>query len=184
MADHLENNEKETGFSALYHRWYTPMYRFLAARASSKEIAEDLVQSVFVKAWKALYPQGKSEATKEVVTQTIPAAYFYTLARNTLIDHWRKRKTDRLDEEVEMSLPDTRPLISEVLSKEQEVKPALDAIAALPSEQREVLMLRFFDELETAEIAEIMGKSEMAIRQIQCRALKALRKELTQKIPA
>ena len=51
----------------------------------------------------------------------------------------------------------------------------LQGIKQLNSDQQEVIVLRFINELTTPEIAEIIGKSEDAIRQLQCRALKALR---------
>jgi RNA polymerase sigma-70 factor (ECF subfamily) len=161
----------EAAFQEVFRTLYRPIYRFLVARTSSLQDAEDLTQSVFMKAWMAIQ-DGR-------VTQSPPLAYLYTLARNALIDTWRKQHlTDVLTEEVEAGLVDPQPLVSEVLAVRQEFVPIGRLISGLPPDQRSVLMMKFMDEMTTEEIAAALGKTEVAIRQIQSRALRAVRSQM------
>lgn len=162
----------KVAFTEVYTRYFSPVFRFLASRTPSREEAEDLAQAVFLKAWNAL--------REDRVTEQVPLAYLYTLARNTLIDHWRKKRPEPLAEDAEGMLPDHRPLASENLMCMQDTEPVMVALRTLPPDQQQVIMHRFFDEMSASEIAAILGKSEVAIRQIQCRGLRALKKALAQ----
>ena len=161
-------------FDELYERFFTPVFRYVLLRVKNRAEAEDLAQTVFMKAYQA-NPPGKGG-------QELSLNYFFTVARNTVIDHWRKKKdvvVDDPDEAFE-NIPDTETPELDAMRGEANtaVREALQLVS--PSEQ-EVLILKFMNELSTKEIANMLNKSEVAVRQLQSRGLKSLREHLSGK---
>lgn len=151
-------------FGQLYDSSVDRVYRFIFFRVNDVETAEDLTSVVFVKAWEHLHryqPQGPF------------LAWLYSIARNTVIDHYRTHKqTVSLEEAAPVAAPNTAP--DDVIDLQIEMKSLQAAMQHLTGEQREVLTLKFLAEMDTAEIAKRMRKSEGAIRALQMRALQAL----------
>jgi RNA polymerase sigma-70 factor (ECF subfamily) len=162
----------EEAFALLYKEYFTPVYRYVYFRVRSKHEAEDLTQSVFVKAYEAIdrfEERGKN-----------PLAYFFTIARNTVINHWRKKKevaTGEL-ETLQGRATDLQHNPHELIDDHESVQAIKRGLAALTEEQSEVITMKFLSELSNKEIAEALGKTEEAVRQLQCRGLRALRKNL------
>ena len=158
-------------FSAIYENCFTPVFRYLYLRVKNKTEAEELAQTVFLKAYQAL--PGFQEQGRPIL------AYFFTIARNSLIDHWRK-SSDRVEDadEVFKKIPDEKSNIESKLDSKSGFEKIKSAMGNLTEDQQEVLRLKFMSELSHSEIAKIMEKSEEAVRQLQCRALKALRQHL------
>jgi RNA polymerase sigma-70 factor (ECF subfamily) len=96
IVQKAKNGDKEA-FASLYTQYFTPLYKYIYFRVPSKATAEDLTQDVFVKAYMALERYSYSG--------TSPLAYFYTIARNGIIDYRRKKKTARMDEAELLSQP-------------------------------------------------------------------------------
>ncbi len=156
-------------FSALYHHSFVPVYRYLFKRVHEPSVAEDLAQSVFVKVY--------TSTTAFTAKASSPLAYLFTVAKHALIDYWKKQnRTTTLalesDEMMEKIAIDSRVETNNRLA-------VFSALNTLPSEQKQVLELKFWQGLGTHEIAVKLNKTEMAIRQIQCRALRALRAQLS-----
>lgn len=158
----------KNAFEALYTHCFLPVYRYIIRRVHHKTDAEDLAQAVFLNVY--------SSATPFQNNNTTPLAYLFTIARHKIIDFWKKTNqaiTVPLggDESEEKIVEET----AEAVEKQVIIKAALKI---LPDEQRLVLENKFFAGLTTTEIAHQLQKSEMAVRQIQCRALRTLRAEL------
>jgi RNA polymerase sigma-70 factor (ECF subfamily) len=100
--------------------------------------------------------------------------YALSMARNALVDEARSRARF-LPEEAAAAVPDgaTGPL--ERLLGEEDVERVRAELARLPAETRELLMLRFGDGLRFAEVAQVLGLSEAAVRQRTSRAVRELR---------
>lgn len=160
-------------FGELYKQYLVPVYRYIYLRIPHRQTAEDLAQVVFIKVFESL--------PRYVAVHSAPLAYFFTVARNTVIDHVRKKKPEFLDDhpELENTLQDTNKSAEQTLIIEQDMNRVLAGIKTLTQEQQEVIILKFFSELKNSEVAEVLGKSEEAVRQLQCRALKILRQQLT-----
>ena len=158
-------------FGKLYELYFVPIFRYIYFRVQNKEETEDLTQTVFVKVYKAIPRFQERDAS--------PLAYFFAVARNTMTDYWRKKKPMPLYESFEHTLHDDaseNPLsLSEQHDKERGVMGALNQLG---EEQREVILLKFMNGFRNREIAALLDKSEEAVRQLQCRALKKLRAEL------
>lgn len=161
-----------TAFSDLYEQYLTPIFRFVFFRVRTKEDAEDLTQHVFLKAWAAL-PKFKEEGQAF-------SAWLYRIARNTTVDYWRKKKPLSLDPSslVLQSRQDKALDPLATASQKEEAEHIRKALHILNEDQQTILTLKFIEDLSNAEIALVTGKTEGAIRQIQSRALKALRQHL------
>ena len=153
-------------FGRLYDSTLDRIYRYVFFRVTDAELAEDLTSQVFLKAWENLrrYKPGGPFV-----------AWLYTIARNTVIDHYRTRKQSvPLDQTVIKE----DPALDEKVDLKHDIGILQEAMQELTEEQREVLTLRFLADMETGEIAERMQKSEGAIRALQMRALQALAKAM------
>ena len=161
-------------FALLYKEYYVPIYRYIHLRTKNKEQAEDLTQDVFLKIYRTLGsidPEASS-----------PTGYFYTIARNTLIDHWRKKSTGTVaDDELMLEQADQAPSALDASSLKEQSSLLYECLEELTDEQREVISLRFIQELSTAEIAGQLGKKETAVRQLQVRGLRTLGKIFKQR---
>lgn len=156
-------------FGALFDCYHDPVHRYIASRVRHPVDAEDLTQTVFVKALEAL-PRYESRG--------VPfGGWLFRLARNAVIDHVRTRRDHaNLDDIAERVGEDGAP--DRVVVIRQEFDAVAAALAALTAEQRDVIALRFFAGLSAKEAAVAMGKNEGTIRGLQFRAIAALRREL------
>jgi RNA polymerase sigma-70 factor, ECF subfamily len=156
-------------FGRLFDHFHEPVHRYIAARVRRPSDAEDLAQTVFVKALEAL-PRYEQRG--------IPfGGWLFRLARNVVIDHIRThREHVDIDELLERPGQETGPE-AQAIARDQ-----MDTIAAalveLTEEQRDVIALRFFAGLSAREAAEVMGKQEGTVRGVQFRAIAALRRRL------
>jgi len=157
-------------FKNIYENYFTPIYRYIYFRVKNRDDAEDLTQTVFLKAYKSIPDLQK-------ITDR-PLAYFFTIARNTVIDHWRKKKDILIEEDILDKIP-TNNLNPQEMAEKTEIETMIRrAIKQLTDDQQEVIILKFINELSNQEISKLLNKSEDAIRQLQCQALKALRQNL------
>lgn len=159
----------QNAFEEVYTTYYTPLFRYILARTKDKKEAEDLVQTVFMKIWNSLSGWDSSH--------TSPLAFFFTVARNTLIDHFRKNKHAVIVSNEVVEMFTGKEYISEGENTIKDEYSALfKAIDTLSKEQQEIITLIYTNDLSYTEIAAITGKREDALRQIHSRAIKKLRK--------
>ena len=156
-------------FGLLYDRYAVRVYRHLYYLVSSPAEAEDLTAQAFLQAWEAI-PRYQFRGVPFV-------SWLLRIAHNAAISHLRSRREG-------LELPDTLVDHSrdgnpeESLQREADRELVREAIMRLRDEQRQVIILRFVEDLEYREVAEIVGKSVAAVRVIQHRALNALRKQM------
>ena len=156
-------------FGALYDRYQPEIVRYLTNRLRNMDVAEDLAQQVFLKAWQAI-PRYQQRGTPF-------KAWLYRMAHNQMVDHFRtSRPTTDLDG---IEVPEEP--VAEALVLKQELHGRLrEALERLSEDHRDVLVLRFLMEKSAREIGEIMGRKEVTVRGLQMRALRALRTEIEQ----
>ncbi len=165
---HKAKNGDSEAYGEVYRAYYTPVYRYIYLRTKSRDQAEDLAQTVFMKVYKSL--------SNLETTSTSPLAYFFTVARNTIIDHWRKEGHGTVyDDEVVASQSDKEQDTMESFETKESKELVHQALGILTEEQQEVMRLKFISDLSTKDIATMLEKSEEAVRQLQSRALKLLR---------
>ncbi len=152
-------------FDTLYRTCYAPVYRFVLIRVRSKDEAEDITQDVFIKFLRIL-PQYESRGS------TLP--YLFTMARNAVIDHYRKRRPDYNDDAL-WALASEGPSPEEESALGAEVSKVLKLLDELSDAEEAAIKLRYLDGLSTTEVAAILLKSEDAVRQILSRGIRRLR---------
>jgi RNA polymerase sigma-70 factor (ECF subfamily) len=158
-------------FGSLYERYLDPIYRYVQSHVGNTRDAEDLTEQVFLRAYQALgsyQPRGHPFS-----------AFLYKVARNMLIDHHRVRREELPIESAEHHVGDIHAL-DEGLLDQVESAALQEALAELPPDYSEVIRLRMLLGLPTETVASWMGRSEGAIRVLLYRALKMMRRRLSQ----
>jgi len=153
-------------FGRLYDRYIDKVYRHLYYRVGNPTEAEDLAAQVFLKAWNAIpryKPMGKPFGV-----------WLLSIGHNLLIDHYRARKeTASLDDVIIPAGDAADPVL---LAERSFASAALrKAIRTLKRDQQAVVVMRYIDGLDYAEIAAALDKREGAVRVILHRSLLALR---------
>jgi RNA polymerase sigma-70 factor, ECF subfamily len=163
-------NGDTQAFALIYDHFSPKIYKFIYFRVGHKEIAEDLLSDTFIKGWRKI---------QHVNSPAALSAWLYQIAKNNIIDYYRIKKETVALEDVEDFLEDAvDPIDTTSLNMEQ--KTLLELVELLPTEQREIIKYKFFEDLSNDEIAYVIGKTEGAIRVIQHRAIIKL-KELYRK---
>jgi RNA polymerase sigma-70 factor (ECF subfamily) len=155
--------------SELYQRHYPGIYRYVYYRVGDASIAEDLTADIFLKMLQAI---------ESYSIQGIPfSAWLYRIARNRIIDHLRRQPP-----KAALQLEEGRLETAEMGEVELETALHRDQLAqalqALTDEQRQVIILKFIEDMDNATIAAIMNKTEGAVKSLQHRALDSLRRYL------
>lgn len=153
-----------TAFGHLYRHFVARIYRYVLLQTRNSMNAEDITEDVFVKAFQSIKSCRGREDTF--------SAWLYRIAHNATIDHFRAEKRQQA---MNRNLPAHEPIAREDNQIILEYKDTLRAIADLPAQYRQLLLLKFVDGMDNAEIALIMGKSVGNLRVIQMRAIRELR---------
>ena len=152
-------------FADLYECHLNQVFRYFYYRLGHREDAEDLTEQTFLKAWQAIGGYDYRGAPF--------AAWIFRIAHNLLVDHRRRRSpTEELDEELEVADLAAGP--EEVTAQRLEAQELGRALRQLSEVEQSVVALRFIHGLEHRMVARMVGKSEVATRSIQSRALSRL----------
>jgi RNA polymerase sigma-70 factor (ECF subfamily) len=162
----LRVREGDVGMlSELFERHHRQVYNYLYRLTGNRQQAEDLMQDVFFRILK--YRDTYRPRTSFV-------AWMYQVARNAHIDSRRKHRVETPwnDEAPEPLSRDRGP--DEVLHRQQETVLVRRALAALPPDKREVLLLSRYQNLKYEQIGQILGCEVNTVKQRVFRAVKAL----------
>lgn len=159
----------QDAFGALYDKHVVRVYRHIYYMVGRAPEAEDLTAQAFLQAW---------EAIERYQVRGAPfVSWLLRIAHNLGVSYLRSRKERaQLPEWLVDYKSERNP--EEALQRQLDGERVRAAILRLRDEQRQVIMLRFVEDLEYREVAEIVGKSVPAVRVIQHRALNALRKQM------
>lgn len=156
---------EERALTRLYTLFSDRVFRFIYYRIQDRPRAEDLTNEVFVRMLESVEkfrPTGDD-------TSLVLTGWIFTIARNLIIDDYRRQKVrmadplpenddDLEDKSFDMDLHLTRADLQK-------------ALAQLTEEQQTVLLMRFEEGFTSIQIAKMMGKTEMAIKALQRRGL-------------
>jgi RNA polymerase sigma-70 factor (ECF subfamily) len=159
-----------SAFGSPYDHYQPMIYRFVVIKVGSREEAEDITHHVFLSAW---------QKVRTYKHKGYPfSSWLYQIARNQVIDHYRSKKND-------ISLDKIDPESSIIpiaehfdLSIKIQLEQVHVAIKELKPDHQDVIIMRFVEDLPLKETAAIMKKTEGAVKLIQHRAIKELRKKL------
>jgi RNA polymerase sigma factor (sigma-70 family) len=162
-GDHTARiQSEESTFARVYNEHVWRVYGFLAYRLGDRDTAEDLTQATFeraLRAWSRFDARRASEST-----------WLLAIARNLLIDHYRRDRSS-LSDPIEEHLAPAVPGPEEQLASAE----LLDALTRLSDRDREILALRFGGDMTGPEIAQLLDLSLANVQQILSRSLRKLR---------
>lgn len=167
LGERVTRGDREA-FGRLYDAYVEPLYRFVYYKTHHTETAEDLTALIFTKALE--------RTATFAVDKSSFKTWLYTIARSTIIDHYRTERptTDIMDA---WDLSDAADIMQDTHTK-VELEKIKNIMQTLSSDQRDILVLRLWQQLSYAEVAEILGKSEAACKMGYARAIEALRQKL------
>ena len=160
-----------SAFGVLYDHYQPMIYRFALIKMGRREEAEDLTHQVFLSAWQNI---------RRYKNLGYPfSSWLYQIARNQVADHYRSKKKDISlddgDSEFFVSSAITGPID---ISVKLEMEKVFTAIKKLSPEHGDVIMLRFVEDVSLRDTAKALKKTEGAVKLMQHRAIKELRKVL------
>ncbi len=160
-------------FGELYARYHDKIYNYIYYRTGNAEDAEDLTAKVFMRAMQHI---GNYE------DKGVPfSAWLYRIAHN-LVANWHRDNSRRqilsLDDIAQWRVAEDSPEFTAQLMEDKAM--LLASIRRLPADRQELLTLKFVENLSNAEIGDIMGRSEGAIKSLYHRTLLALRDDFEQ----
>lgn len=172
----LKSHDKEA-FIKVYDESVNDIYRFVYFKIANKEEANDITSMVFLKTWNHIQ-NNTLEDSKTL------RALLYKIARNTIIDHYREtgnKITASLDDEDnKIEIVDNAQNPEDKLDQEANLELIRSKLPLLKEEYREVIVMKFINDLSLEEISDISGKTRGNVRVLLHRALGALR-ELVEK---
>ncbi len=175
LKERLKNKD-QTAFEEFYDKNVDDVYRFIYFKIGKKDEAADLSSLVFLKTWEYLQ---KEKISKKGSLR----ALVYKIARNVIIDHYRKGRPESFsldDEDNKIDIAGETNIEAEI-SVKTEHESLMLKIMELKNEYREILIMRFVNELSLDEIADITGKKKINVRVTLHRAIKTLKDVLRDK---
>jgi len=164
-------------FDGLYLLYADRVYRFLVTRLGNTEAAEEVASQVFLRLIEKI--EQYQIAPKD--NAAIFTAWLYRMAYNKMIDVLRRqRHSPQVSIQYAESIPTSQPM-AEMVEERIVFDNILDKLQLLNDQQRQVILLRFVEGFSIAETAQIMEKSEGAIKALQHRSLESLRRFLSEK---
>lgn len=161
----------DAAWATIYERHSREVYAYIYFRLGDQHVAEDLAADVFVRAIAGI---------KNYAWRGTPLlAWLYRIAHNVTVDYRKssaRRAQHTTDFEAE-AVEDGR----DALGARDERSDMMRAIRRLTDDQQQVIILRFYGGLSNAEVARVVGKPEGAVKALQARGLRSLRRALDEK---
>jgi RNA polymerase sigma-70 factor (ECF subfamily) len=165
-------------FEALYRRYLARVYSYAYYELGNHHDAEDATERTFLAALASLWRFEERALAEDGPEASTYRVWLFRIARNAVANQRRVRSRHP---EAPLEAAATVPAGEDVeatVSRRDEAHAAWAAVARLPADRRRAVVLRFVDELSTAEIAGILGRSEAAVRVLLHRALRSVAREL------
>jgi RNA polymerase sigma-70 factor, ECF subfamily len=172
-------------FDALYRKYLAQVYSYAYYELGDHHAAEDAAERVFMQALTGL-PRFEERAEAFAAANGVAASdeastfrvWLFRIARNVVANERRRdRRRPVASLEVAGDLPAAEDIFESAAAKEAG-SAAWRAVARLPEDRRRAVILRFVDEMSTAEIAQVLGRSEGAVRVLLHRALRSVASDL------
>ena len=156
-------------FAELYEEYLPKVFRYVRYRVNDLQVAEDLTSGVFEKALTSFSKFSSDKASF--------STWIFTIARNTVIDHYRvrgRRQMVSLDEAA-IEVPSSDPGPDEAVEKQEERERLRACLSELSREEQEIVSLKFGSGLSNRQIARTTGLSESNVGTKLYRAVRKLR---------
>ena len=153
-------------FGLLYDRHVDGIYRFVRARLGNAAAAEDVTAEVFLNALRGI--SGYRYTGRPF------SCWLYRIAANSVADYFRH---EPVSQELSEEVPDAATQVEATALRHLAVQDIWRVVERLPPQQRVAMTLRFRDDRSLRDAAEVMGKSEAAVKLLIYRAVRHLRSE-------
>jgi len=162
----------KNAFGLLYERYLDEIYRFVYFSLNDQWEAEDITENVFLKSWEQLPIIYTNDSQINNFR-----AWLYRIARNQIIDLFRSKKPVVLED-----LPSDETSPEKIFAENKLSDQLIKAIMQLEPNYRQIIVLRFINQISHKEAAQIMQLGYSNVRVIQHRALKTLRVILSEEV--
>ncbi len=146
--------DKQALFSKLFEEYQDAIFRFTLFRVGSRSIALDLTQDTFIRLWGHLAKGGKIEHEQ---------AFVYRIAKNAVIDYYKKSKSSSLDSLLEGGYEPESNIHTDEIFRNDDIKMVQGLLEDLDEESKQIIFLRYTEEKPIEEIATLFGKSTNAM---------------------
>lgn len=150
-------------FKPVYEKWLPRVYRYFYFRVGNEKDAEDLTSQVFLQVCEAL-PRYRNSARF--------STWLFTIAHSRMVDFYR-RKRPEIELENAAQMPSPEVMVSGI-DRQEEIGQVISLLRRCTSEEQELIRLRFFADLNYAEIGVILHKREDAVRKATTRLIQRL----------
>jgi RNA polymerase sigma factor (sigma-70 family) len=173
IRDRMTESTAEA-FARLYDQFMPKVFRYINYRIVDAHTAEDLTSMVFEKALTKFKSYDSAKAGF--------STWIFSIARNTLIDHYRTHKSDQ-NVPLENALPLSVETLSveDVLTREEECQMLQKCVKELSAQEQEIISLKFGAEMTNREIAKMTGLSDSNVGTITFRAVRKLRDKFSRR---
>jgi RNA polymerase sigma-70 factor (ECF subfamily) len=165
----LKKHKDKQAFIQAYDLYIDQIYRFVFFKLGNKEEAEDVTSMVFLKCWNYIYEGNleKHDTLKPLL---------YKIARNAVIDHYRSNQDKHIVslETAEETSDEKQNIYEQTITNIDFQSLVKEKLPLLKDEYRDVIILRFINELSVSEIAKVLGKTSGNVRVLVHRALQSL----------
>jgi RNA polymerase sigma-70 factor, ECF subfamily len=145
LLSRIAEKRDRAAFAALFDAYAPRVKSFMMRKGASSEQAEDLVQETMIAVW--------SKAQMYVAERGSVTTWIFTIARNLRIDRLRREKTSLYTDIDDYDAESNEPQQDDALGRLQEDGYVAKALAQIPQEQRELLILSYVEDLPQSEIA-------------------------------
>lgn len=166
-------------FEHLYETYHHQLFQYLFYMVRNREIAEELVQEVYIKVLKS-YRSFKGKSSEKT--------WLYSIAKHIAIDwirsqnrkkrKWEGKQYEWSEREFEIKDPSLSP--EEIIQKKAEMQEVYHMLKKCTIDQQQVIIFRYIQELSIQETAEILGWTVSKVKTTQHRAIKALKEMLNE----
>jgi len=155
-------------FSEIYDAYFSKLYNFVFYKVGNREDSEEIVSETFLRAVKGLK---KYDASKGAFS-----TWIYTIARNCVCDHFRKKyEVEDIEDHFELKSNED---VERKVAASLELQKVEEYLKKLTAAQREIVMLRVWEGMSYKEIGEVVGKKETAVKTAFGRVIKQIQGEM------
>ena len=151
-----------------FNHFYDRVYAHVVNMLRDPILGQDLTQEIFLRLHRTV---------KQLDPQRDPAGWVFTVATNVIRDHWRSREHKRgereliVEDQEQLKAIHPDPDVQSVMERDEELQAVWTALQSLREADREVILLRDYEELPTAKIADMLEIAPEAVRQRHSRAV-------------